>query len=448
MSKWESLVLGDLFPEEIASIISGASTAVDGAAGITDALLASAEIASAKIVSFIDPLASIVDAFIDEIQGLVLDYFKAGVYVLAIPPGSAVDGYTQSTEEFLDVIINSLYDTADPNRPIFSKESGSVLVIIMVGAPSFEELRSQINGISKVFKLPSLNIDTIVDKLVSSVLLLSSIIPSLSPQFIKTDGDISLFPDKGIVKIGEEITTYSYKKETGIGGVIVRGIHDTGETVTAINLDKSPIGTSSKLTSSIIGTGLETEIAVETTDGFPYKGSIFIEGEEVFYDGKTDTSFKKSFPKVAHESGITVTLGEGSSFHGSPPDWENIVLSDLLVELDFIFNELYNLSEALRTASEFSEVISVFLEQMRKKIEDLRKRITGILESISKFVSLLEISDVNILTVTGSGSTESIVEAIRSSTDKPDFDETAFTAGLAIIAGAGNASLLTGLFGS
>lgn len=446
MSEWSSLSVGDIFPTDISDIVANARSVIDSVAEIIGKFGQAAELSGLLITEYVDPIKAITESIIAEIEAFIEDYFKAGVYVLGIPPGPPGRGFRQSTDQFLSVLENSFYDSADPNIPIYASSSFAA-VILLVGAPSLEELIDSANGLGELFDISTLKIKGTIKKLLDSGILSASLVASVVPQNVSISGDISLFPDSGVLRIGDEITTYTGKKEDGLSGVIIRREHEEGEEVSVVTVNTAPVGTTTSLSSDVSGNGLESEIFVDSTFGFPSSGSIFVGSEELEYEGKTSTSFLKTFPKEDHPSGVSVTLGKGSSFHGSPPDWENIVMLQVFSEFNVMIQEVANLSAMLYGATSIGESLSEFGSMITDKADRLRRKLDKILSKMEEFASLLDISGVNILTVTGSGSIEDFIDSIKSADGKPEFDESSYTAGVVLVSSTENSSALLNLFG-
>lgn len=446
MAEWESLTLSDIIPTEVPEVIGQLSSVIDAFAGITSNLASFIETVGLVILPYTDPLIAISAALKETIDGFVSGLLEANVYVLPIPLGRPSDNFRRGIDGFIKVIEDSIYDTSDPNRPFITGAVGSVSIIILVGAPSLEEIIDKSQGLGELFNLEQLKIDDIVFNLSAFASLSSSLISSLTPQTITLTGDISLFPDTGIVKIGDEITTYASKSGSKLNGIVIRKDHSADEEVSVVIIDKGGLSTSTKTTTDLIGTGLPTVISVETTNGFPSSGSIIIDSEEIFYSSKTDTAFFADELLEDHLSGVTASLREGRSFHGSPPDWDSRVLAELFVDMQFIIKALDNISASLEAATNIADEIIKFARILLKRIEQLRAKLSAILEAIARFIELLSLTGVYVLTVTHSGSASDFIDAIKEAEKAPEFDEYSYTTGLVITAGVESASLLLEFF--
>lgn len=446
MASWEEISLTTIFPEEMADLLATAKSTVEALSEIVSLLASFVETAASVIIDFIDPVRKITQEIIDAINEFIKLFITSQLSILYIPVGPRSRGFTQSTDQFIRVFENSLYDTSDPNRPKFAGTTSSLVIMLLVGAPGFGDIVDNSNKLSKLFKADILKIREPFPLEVKSTLS-EPLIPSILPQRVFVSGTTEDFPDSGIIKIGDETTTYSGKTSSSLLGALIRTTHIPGEAVTIVRIDGLPIGTTTRLSASIDVAGIETEFFVETTDGFPDTGSFEIGGDILTYSSKTSVSFIGVLPKKSYAEGLSCTLKSGRSFHGGPPDWESISLHKTFDEFDYLIRGLDTLASAFLAANRFSEEVADFARQLVIKVDEIRKDIDSFLESIVRFAELLSISGVHILAVEGSGTKEDLVFTIKESEGKPDFDESSFTAGVVLMASASGAEALGKLFG-
>lgn len=445
MPSWETLNLVSIFPDEIVTLLSNSRSAVEDIADIVSTLSTFIDVASSVVIDFIDPIDVIVRELIESIQTYVSLFLDSSISVLFIPIGLSGNDFRQSTDEFLSVIENSFYDNSDSNRPKFSASDSFFSTILFAGSSDFSGIIDISNKLAKIFRTEKLIISEPFD-VAKSVFLGKDIIGSLTPQSIEVSGDISSFPSSGIIKIGTENTTYGGKTDSLLMGVIARVSHTAGEEINPVARDGFPEATSTRLTAPILSAGLETNIEVEGTDGFPSFGSIRIGSETVSYKSKDETKLKGIITSNTYEDGTAITLISGRSFHGSPPDWNTISGHDLIKDFNLLNKYLDNFSKSIESSYKFSEQVQIFLTELIDKVNRMRRTIEKLLSFILNLIDILSNTSVSLLAIEGSGKLSDFIETIKSADGKPDFDENSYTCGIMFLAKGSNTDALAKIF--
>ena len=121
MAQWKTFDLDGLPPDAVSQAIEDLSGFIGTLSSFVQTLVQILKALKVFLISFPNPLLAALKAVIQIIEGILSNLRETGLYWLSILPDSVeeMDRFQGGYDEFERILINSLYDREDPNRPQF-----------------------------------------------------------------------------------------------------------------------------------------------------------------------------------------------------------------------------------------------------------------------------------------------------------------------------------------
>lgn len=447
MPEWESYSLDDLFPQEAATIVETSIGVASSVATLLNTLGTFVEGLSYLIIDFTDPIAAIVQQIQTEINNWIQDVTQTDVWVLFVPPGPRVSQWSQGTDEFIEKIAQSFWDTSDPSRPIFSDSASYAGIVLMAGSAGIGGFKAQLTALRNIFvddrfKQIAEEITTAIVGTVLTAKIAGS--PALQDlQVSSVDG----FPQSGRIIVGGERTEYNglFSTMKKLRRCRLRKTHGVGTSVEIWEVPEDAPGTT-KLTAAV-SQGAR-QLPVTDASGFPYSGSIRIGTDLINFEARSDILFKDLITSQAHQAGEVVELVSDRSSIGEPPDWHELNLGKVLGPMSELVAGLEFLNAMFEPAGKASEELRTLGLLLQAKGQELQTIASDLQTLLDDFEAMLSATGFYMVKISGgSGGTTGFVDDLRSAENKPPFGPNGFTAGLVVYAGTAGLGPLELIFG-
>jgi len=152
--EWESLNLGDLMPGFIPAAASAAQTAVGGIGATLQVAISLMNTAKALLIDVTDPLAAVVNTVIAQIEKELSDFYNAGGQITYVVPKKASD--RRGLPGTLRLIVNSMYDLRDPNRPQYAPPSSVGAIVVAMGGADLTAVMPTAGVLGNLFNIREL----------------------------------------------------------------------------------------------------------------------------------------------------------------------------------------------------------------------------------------------------------------------------------------------------
>jgi hypothetical protein len=136
--RWETLNLQTLVPAFVPAAADAAGSVVGSVGSVLQVAISLMNTARSFIIDVTDPLAAVANALISEIERELSDFYNAGGQITYVVPKRLADRRGLNTT--LRLIINSMYDLRDPNRPQYVAQSSVGAIIVAVGGADLAQL--------------------------------------------------------------------------------------------------------------------------------------------------------------------------------------------------------------------------------------------------------------------------------------------------------------------
>ena len=232
---WEQKTLADLLPGEIDSLVSSAAGVASTVGSILGTIGDIVTDLSIFVVDYIDPIEAATAAFIQSVDDFVADLKSTGVFMLVVPHAPQRALFGRGTDAFIERVQESFYDIGDPNRPQLSSAALIGGVVVMVGDPSFDGLKTPLQKLGNVFGLQEwkdlLRILTAPPPV--SATLTQNVFVSHLKQDISVSTVEGFLPNNGTIQIDSEFIEYDSAdaNENKFKGVLVSAKHLNGALV-------------------------------------------------------------------------------------------------------------------------------------------------------------------------------------------------------------------------
>jgi hypothetical protein len=447
MPNWESYNLQGLFPQEAATIVQSGIGVASSVASLLTTLGQFVEGLSYLIIDFTDPIAAIVQQIQTEINNWLQDVTQTDVWMLFVGPGPRVNQWSQGTDEFIERIANSFWDSSDPSRPIFSDSASYAGIVLMAGSAGIGGFKPQLMALKNIFaddrfrqiaeEITSAIVGTVLTKQVAGS-------PALQDLPVSSlDG----FPQSSKIVVGNERTEYSGMLTTlkKLRRCRVRHSHGIGTSVQIFDVAENKPGTT-KLTAAV-SQGAR-QLPVTDASGFPYSGSIRIGSDLINFEARSNVLFKDLVTSQAHQAGEVVELVSDRSAIGEPPDWHELNLGKILGPMRELITGLEFLNSLFEPAGKASSELQTLGQLLQQKGQAMQTLADDLQTLLDNFQQMLSATGFYMLKISGSsGGTSAFVEDLRNAANKPPFDSDGFTAGLVVYAGTAGLGPLEIIFG-
>jgi hypothetical protein len=136
--RWETLNLQTLVPAFVPAAADAASGVVGSVGSVLQVAVTLMNTARSFIIDVTDPMAAVANALIKEIEGELSDFYNAGGQVTYVVPKRLAD--RRGLNSTLRLIINSMYDLRDPNRPQYAEQSTVGAIVVAIGGADVAQL--------------------------------------------------------------------------------------------------------------------------------------------------------------------------------------------------------------------------------------------------------------------------------------------------------------------
>jgi len=149
MANWIDINLEDLLPESLERLIDQIAGLAEKVAIALQTLGTVVSIIGAFVQGVMDALASAIQLLLDAVNNFLNDLLHTGVYICVHMPTSLA--LARSPDKWIEDIALSFNDLNDLERPQFSDQAYVGGLVIMGGAPNFQDLWQILGQLLKLF---------------------------------------------------------------------------------------------------------------------------------------------------------------------------------------------------------------------------------------------------------------------------------------------------------
>lgn len=447
MPDWESYSLDDLFPQEAETIVQTSIGVASSVASLLNTLGQFVEGLSYLIIDFTDPIAAIVQQIQAEISNWIQDVTQTDVWVLFVDPGPRVNQWSQGTDEFIEKIAKSFWDTSDPSRPVFSDSASYAGIVLMAGSAGIGGFKAQLRALNSIFVDDRFQqIAEEITSVIAGTFLAKAVAGSPALQDLAVSS-VDGFPQSARIVVGGERTEYNGLSETlkQLRRCRLRRAHGSGTSVEIVEVPESRPGTTKLMVAVSQGA---RQLPVSDASGFPYSGAIRIGTDLINFGARSDVLFKDLVTSQAHQAGEIVELVSDRSVIGEPPDWHELNLGKVFGPMSELVAGLEFLNAMFEPAGKASEELRTLGHLLQAKGQELQTIASDLQTLLDDFQAMLSATGFYMVKISGgSGGTTGFVSDLRNAGNRPLFGPDGFTAGLVVYAGTAGLGPLEVIFG-
>ena len=382
-----------------------------------------------------------------------LAYLAAALPAVAAQYGDAADPYAQLRNKgtggnagFFNTFLASLYDQADPNRPMYVSPGDAVgCTVILAGAASVADMLKVANAFTRLFHpnasagLASRLVPT--PQNVRTTVIAAPAAKKMAVQIswdpAKPSFDTPYFPSASV-----RVQQYALIRSTSPKAMNARHVLDLFATadlvegLTSIDADKS---------SQVIAIGAGTyNIYVDSSPLDPTKTYYYCVAWQVeVVEGTAETLLPWDLLSTVSKANMRrVPVGT----RGTPPDWTAVGSAiDVIPTVSVVIRTLLAQVSAIgnRATSGPGAVVSAGLEALKANVQALTNRVIDINATIQRIAAMFkeELPALYATEFHGLGGVPYIVQELSrrlgdtSDTSRPPFDSNEYVLGVVIVAG-------------
>jgi hypothetical protein len=149
-------------PQELGNLLNSAGGTIATLQPILQTIKSLLQVAEAFYHGSLDPLSTVVQALLTEVENLVNDFFATGVYTLVVDPINrpGIVKYDSlgiplmTPGQAIFTALDSLDDKGDPARPQFSDDAQVSGIGLLASAPTVDQFLTLITQLSGIFTIP------------------------------------------------------------------------------------------------------------------------------------------------------------------------------------------------------------------------------------------------------------------------------------------------------